>query len=170
MGLSDAVRVGPVQRQAEWLVEMLTDPARTRVHLVTLAEEMPVAETIETAEALETRIKIDTGAVFANGLYPEMVTSGDLERMDEVLAGGPDALCAEADVAGLRLDPEDIEALTGYARFLDARRRIQGKHLRALKKSINDPVVELPFLFDVGLDLPGIETIADAIEEEIGAL
>jgi anion-transporting ArsA/GET3 family ATPase len=170
MGLSDAVRVGPVQRQAEWLVEMLTDPARTRVHLVTLAEEMPVAETIETAEALETRIKIDTGAVFANGLYPEMVTSGDLERMDEVLAGEPDALCAEADAAGLRLDPEDIEALTGYARFLDARRRIQGKHLRALKKSINDPVVELPFLFDVGLDLPGIETIADAIEEEIGAL
>ncbi len=43
MGLSDAVRVGPIRRQAEWLVKMLRDPKRTRVHLVTLPEEMPVS-------------------------------------------------------------------------------------------------------------------------------
>ena len=46
MGLSDAVRVGPIKRQSEWLVDMLTDPKRSRVHLVTLAEEMPVSETL----------------------------------------------------------------------------------------------------------------------------
>jgi HipA-like protein len=38
-GLGDAVRVGPVRRQADWLHDMLTDPRRARVHLVTLAEE-----------------------------------------------------------------------------------------------------------------------------------
>src|SRR5688572_7234720 len=35
MGLSDALRVGPVRKQSEWLIQMLLDPARTRVHLVT---------------------------------------------------------------------------------------------------------------------------------------
>src|SRR5688500_230618 len=49
MGLSDAIRVGPVRRQSDWLVQMLRDPARSRVHLVTLPEEMPVAETLETS-------------------------------------------------------------------------------------------------------------------------
>src|SRR5687767_8117158 len=69
MGLSDALQIGPVRRQSDWLLDMLRDPARTRVHLVTLPEEMPVSETLETAEALRTRVGITTGTVFANAVY-----------------------------------------------------------------------------------------------------
>ncbi|MEA2497700.1 MAG: hypothetical protein QOH26_105 [Actinomycetota bacterium] len=171
MGLSDAVQVGPVRRQAEWIVQMLTDPKRTRVHLVTLAEEMPVSETIETAEALEKKIGIEAGAIFANAIYPAMLEKGDLATLEEILADGdPQELYDVARTVGLSLDREDLEALTGYARFLEARRAIQTKHLRALKKGVDSPVAELPFLFSAGLSLPGIETIADAIEENVESL
>lgn len=170
-GLSDAVRVGPVRRQAEWLDEMLRDERRTRVHLVALAEEMPVIETIETAAALDTKLDIDIGPVFANALYPPLLTENEKKDLDAILSDGdPGELQAEAEANGLRLDREDLDALTGYATFIEERRGIQAKHLRKLKKEVDQPVVELPHLFGAGLELPGLERLADAIEEGVEAL
>jgi anion-transporting ArsA/GET3 family ATPase len=167
-GLSDAVRVGPIKRQTEWLVEMLTDPSRTQVHLVTLPEEMPVAETLETAAALDERLRIAQGAVFANAVYSELLTPDEEEELEALIAGGAlDKLRAEAKKVGLTLDSEDVDALAGYARFLKVRRAIQSKHLGDLRKRARQPVLELPFLFSAGLALPDIETLADVIEERV---
>ncbi|MDQ1521509.1 MAG: hypothetical protein QOI55_2582, partial [Actinomycetota bacterium] len=54
-GLLDAVRVGPVRKQAHDVVELLSDPARCQVLLVTIPEETPVNELIDTAFAIEDR-------------------------------------------------------------------------------------------------------------------
>jgi hypothetical protein len=81
-----------------------------------------------------------------------------------------DELAIEAKSVGLTLDDEDLQALVGYARFLGARRAIQSTHLKKLRKSIDDPVVELPFLFSAGLALPDIDALADAIETSVEAL
>ena len=171
VGLSDAVRLGPVRRQSEWLLEMVKDPKRTRVHLVTLPEEMPVSETLETAEALRTRVGIAAGVVFANAVYEPLLTEPERKELVDLVATnelGP--LMNEGKAVGLDLDAGDLDALVGYARFLEARRTIQATHLRALKKGVDEPVAQLPFLFSAGLALPDIETIADAIEERVGAL
>jgi anion-transporting ArsA/GET3 family ATPase len=171
MGLSDAVRVGPIKRQSEWLVDMLTDPERCRVHLVTLAEEMPVSETLETAAALEGRLGLSMGPIFANAIYSELLTEEDQKLLTSVLEDGrADELVGPAKSAGLSLDGEDLDALAGYARFLDSRRAIQQDHLDNLRDGVDEPVVELPFLFSAGLALPDIETLADAIEERVEAL
>ena len=171
MGLSDAVRVGPIKRQSEWLVDMLTDPTRTRVHLVTLAEEMPVSETLETAEALEGKLAITMGPIFANAVYTELLSSEEEKLLQSVMEDGrADELSAPADKVGLKLEEEDLEALAGYARFLEARRAIQQEHLDDLRDGVDEPLLELPFLFSAGLALPDIETLADAIERQIEAL
>jgi anion-transporting ArsA/GET3 family ATPase len=171
MGLSDALRVGPVRRQAEWLVQMLRDETKTRVHLVTLAEEMPATETVETADALETKLGIHSGPIFANAVYARLLT----RKEEEVLDKSPGIEVARdltkcADAVGLSLDAEDVEALAGYARFLSARRKIQATHLRTLKQGLGQGIVELPFLFSAGLALPDIETLADAIEGGVAKL
>jgi anion-transporting ArsA/GET3 family ATPase len=167
-GLSDAVRVGPVQRQAAWLSEMLQDPERTRVHLVTLAEEMPVTETLETSQALAERVGISSGAVFANAVYPEFLDDNDRSELAEIMSDGdPSELSDAAETVGLKLDRDDLDALVGYSDFLAARRSIQTKHLRTLKKGVSEPVLELPYLFSAGLELPGIEQIADSIEAAV---
>ncbi|HYP21997.1 MAG TPA: ArsA-related P-loop ATPase, partial [Actinomycetota bacterium] len=165
MGLADAVRIGPVKRQSDWLVEMLRDPKRTRVHLVTLPEEMPVSETLETAEALRTRIGIDAGAVFANAVYSELFDKDEKQTLADIGGAKPMAALKKiAAEAGLTLDSEDVAALIGYARFLTARQGIQGVHLKKLRRGVAEPVVELPFLFSAGLALPDIENLADVIE------
>jgi anion-transporting ArsA/GET3 family ATPase len=171
MGLANMVSVGPVRRQSDWLVEMLQDPARTRVHLITLAEEMPVSETVETSVALESKIGITTGPVFANAIYSELLSAPERKELEQLAEQRRiDELATEAKTVGLSLDNEDLGALVGYARFLNARRAIQSTHLKTLRKSINEPVVELPFLFSAGLALPDIETLADSIETAVAKL
>jgi anion-transporting ArsA/GET3 family ATPase len=171
VGLSDAVRVGPIRRQAEWLVQMLRDPKRSRVHLVTLAEEMPVAETLETAEALRNRLHIPAGAVVVNALYSRLFTRAEESILRSIEGNGlPGEVLSRAKEVGLDLDEEDVAALTGYARFLTSRRSIQAGHLRTLTKGSVDAFIKLPFLFSSGLELPDIETLADAMEQEVEKL
>ena len=170
MGLSDALRVGPVRKQSDWLIEMLRDPNRTRVHLVTLAEEMPVTETLETSAALENKIGIDSGTVFANAVYTPLLTPEEEEAFVRIQNEGCDELVAAAEGVGLTLEQDDLDELVGYGRFLQARRAIQQSHLNELRAGIHEPVVELPFLFSAGLALPDIETLADSIEAEVADL
>jgi anion-transporting ArsA/GET3 family ATPase len=171
LGLSDAVRVGPIKRQADWLLEMLQDPKRTRVHLVTLPEEMPVAETLETAQSLHSRIGTTSGPVFANAVYDKLFTNDELRIVETLIEAGhlEDIYRLTAEV-GLRLDAEDVNAMLAYARFLSSRRTIQTHHLRKLRRGVPDPVIELPFLFSAGLELPDIENLTDRIEEAVEAL
>lgn len=171
IGLSDAVRLGPVHRQSDWLIQMLRDKKRTRVHLVTLPEEMPVSETLETSQALGAKLGIHAGALFANAVYSNLLTRVEQRKLDELIANDQiDRLAVEGKSVGLNLDSEDVGALIGYARFLDARRAVQARHLKALRKGTAEPVAELPFLFSAGLRLPDIETLADVIEAKVSEL
>ena len=170
-GLSDALRVGPLRRQAEWLVDMLRDPDRSRVHLVTLAEEMPVIETLETSRALEDKLGIGQGAVFANGLYTELLEDHEQALLQTLVADDKRSILVdEARTAGLSLDDEDVDALIGYVNFLKARRSLQSGYLKTLKRESVADVVELPFLFSAGLALPDIENLADVVEEKVATL
>ena len=67
-GLADSVRSGPVRSQADDVLELLHDPQRCQVVLVTLAETTPVNEVIETAYALEDQVGVQLGPVIVNGV------------------------------------------------------------------------------------------------------
>ena len=71
-GLQDAVKVGPVQKQASDVVELLTDPTRCQVMLVTLPEETPVNELVDTAFAIEDRAGVALGPIVVNGCLPDV--------------------------------------------------------------------------------------------------
>src|SRR5256885_6462526 len=77
-GLLDAVKVGPIQRQASDVVEMLGDPSRCQVVLVTLPEETPVNELVDTAYAVEDRAGVALGPIVVNGYVPALDLDGDL--------------------------------------------------------------------------------------------
>jgi anion-transporting ArsA/GET3 family ATPase len=170
VGLSDAVRVGPVRRQSDWLVQMLQDPNRTNVHLVSTPEEMPVSETLETAAALKERIGITSGLAFANAVYTKQFTEAERTRAEQLLGDDLPELMTAAKEVGLEMDAEDLDALRGYERFLAGRREIQKKHLRTLRRNLDAPLIELPFLFSAGLELPDIENLADAMEQDVARL
>ena len=60
------VRGGPIRSQAAEVAELLSDPARSQVILVTLPETTPVNEVIETADALEHDGGLRLGPVVVN--------------------------------------------------------------------------------------------------------
>ncbi len=84
-GLQDTIDTGPIRRQADEVVALLTDPKRSQVVLVTLPEETPVNELIETAYALEDEVGVRLGPVVANAVYPKRPLVEDDPPLDHEL-------------------------------------------------------------------------------------
>jgi anion-transporting ArsA/GET3 family ATPase len=137
--LLDAVRVGPVHTQAADVLELLTDPERCSVVLVTLPEETPVNELVETAFTLEDRVGVSLGPVVVNGLYPT--------------------------IEGLDVDPgdePDADAFRAAAAFRRARTEQQEEQLRRLAERLPLPQWRLPFLFEADLGPAHVDELAAA--------
>jgi anion-transporting ArsA/GET3 family ATPase len=150
-GLLDAVNVGPIHTQAQDVVEMLSDPARTQVVLVTLPEETPVNELVDTAFALEDRVGVSLGPVVVNSLYPHV------EGLDI------DPVVAEAD-------PADATFLRQAAAFRRDRLALQDEQLARLTERLPLPQVHLPFLFTANLGPDEVKRLGDDLAAGIGTI
>jgi anion-transporting ArsA/GET3 family ATPase len=159
-GLLDAVRVGPVLTQAVEVTEMLSDPDRAQVLLVTLPEETPVNETAETAETFIDRIGLTLGPLVVNGLYPE-------RPLEEMVS--PGEIRAVAEQAGVAVPDGDLEHLARAAGFVTGRRRLQEEQLARLAERPGLPQVVLPFLFSCDIGRAELEVLADALTAGVGA-
>jgi len=149
-GLLDAVRVGPINTQARDVLEMLTDPTRCQVVLVTLPEETPVNELVETAYSLEDKVGVSLGPVVVNGLYPEVAGLGvDPET--------------EAASAGVTLRAGEAASLRAAADFRQQRMELQREQLDRLADALPLPQLHLPYLFDSELGPPQLDVLADAM-------
>jgi anion-transporting ArsA/GET3 family ATPase len=69
-GLRGVARGGPVKRNAEEVAEMLADPTRCRVLLVTIPRELAVDETVEAAFEVEDRAGVALAEVVVNQFQP----------------------------------------------------------------------------------------------------
>jgi Mrp family chromosome partitioning ATPase len=68
--VADVIRQGPFGRMAGELAELVGDPERSGVVVVTQAEEMPVEEALELRAALGERLGRAPELLVVNGLYP----------------------------------------------------------------------------------------------------
>ena len=72
VGVRDAARTGTLHRQAVEVLELIGDPERCRVMLVTIPEETPVNEVVETSFAIEDEAGVQLGPVIVNGVLPTL--------------------------------------------------------------------------------------------------
>jgi anion-transporting ArsA/GET3 family ATPase len=156
-GLIDAAAVGPIHTQARDVLEMLSDPARTQVVLVTLPEETPVNELVDTAYALEDGVGVSLSLIVVNGVYPE------IDGLDD----DPATL---ADKAGVELSDDDLEALRAAAAFRRDRTALQREQEARLDERLPLPQVHLPFVFTAGLGTAEIDLLAAELERGLVAL
>jgi Anion-transporting ATPase len=133
-GLLDAVRVGPVRKQAEDVIEMLADPERCRVMLVTLPEETPVNELVDTAFALEDRVGVKLAPIVVNGVPGDLALDGT-SALD-------DAGAARAEVS-----PGESAALDAAAAFRRERHDLALEQADRLSRRLPLPQLRLPFVF-----------------------
>ena len=155
--LLDAVHVGPINTQAKDVLEMLTDPERCQVVLVTLPEETPVNELVETAYSLEDEVGIMLGPVVMNGLYHS------LEGLDR----DPDEAAKEA---GAFLHPGEANALRSAAQFRLKRSALQHEQLERLAERLPLPQICLPYVFSADLGPQHVDELAGAFNAGIDDL
>jgi anion-transporting ArsA/GET3 family ATPase len=164
--IADLVQVGLVRDQTQWMLDILNDPQRTGVAVVTTPEEMPVTETIE----LLTRLRAETGAhasaVIANRVLPVMFNRREqsiVDRLDEVLP-----LLIDAAGPGV---PTVVEA----ARLTEIRRRTGAAHLDRLRDWLTErdevpdglPIITVPELFSRASGPRVVSLVAEALTDEL---
>ncbi len=163
--IRDLVQVGLVREQTQWMIDILSDPSRTGVAIVTTPEEMPVTETTE----LLRRLRPETGAhahtVIANRVLPVL-----FDRREQPIADRLDEARAElVAVAG-----EAVTTVLESARLTEARRRTGASHLDRIKNLLDTDdelagvaTITVPELFARAPGPRVVSLIADTLADEL---
>jgi anion-transporting ArsA/GET3 family ATPase len=160
--IQDLVRVGPVRDQTGWMLDILGDPERTGVVIVSTPEEMPVTETLELAGRLRTETVVDLAAVVVNRVLPELFSRGEEEVFDQLRE--PAVAAALAEAAGGSVAP----VLDG-AELAVRLRRTRATHLNELRAGLEGTeLLYVPELFHRSTGVRATAQIATALGAELG--
>ncbi|UAL29497.1 AAA family ATPase [Nocardioides rotundus] len=159
--LAGLAKVGPVRSQADAIMTLFRS-RRTRVHLVTLLEEMPVQETADGIDQLRDA-DLPVGGVVVNRARPQELDDAGLEL---ALAGAISGTAVSGDLerAGVKPTPALVEALRAEGHDHAARRRLEDEQ-RARVAGLGVPTYELPEL-SAGVDLGGLYELAAAARDQ----
>lgn len=155
--LLDTVHIGPINIQARDALDLLTDPQRCRVLLVTIPEETPINELVETAYRLEDELGIALGPVVVNGVVPTR-SIPDLGAKQ-----------AAAD-AGVTLTDREAQTIDSTSAFLRARAELQAEQLARLDHELPLPQIHLPALGGDEIGRTEVEMLATALLDSIDGL
>jgi anion-transporting ArsA/GET3 family ATPase len=150
----DTVPEGPLTGPARDCQQLLTDPARTLALLVTLAEDLPVLETLQLSQGLS-RLSIKTGPLVVNRLYPPRFRSGmNALMLDEL------STVADDDV---------LTPVLRAARLQRQRAKLNEQYVEKLRADLPLRQIHLPDLFTPEINRKAIETLADRLGEQLDA-
>jgi anion-transporting ArsA/GET3 family ATPase len=168
-GLVSAARGGPLRTQAQEVVELLSDPSRCRVLLVTLPEELPVSETIESAYTLEDKAGVQLGPVIVNACDPEPV---GLERpAAEVLAAaaGPGSGSGSSSAAAA-VTAGHLAALEAAREFRLARHAVSAEQVDRLARELPLPQLLVPAVDTESIGPAETAVLASALADAVRGL
>lgn len=149
----DAFGSGLVHREAQRVVDLLTDPERTLVNLVTTAEEMPVNETVSMYRQLRGELKMATGFLFLNRVHQAVFADGDIAALDAA--------------AGKARNPREKIALSeiaARARLESGWTELNRRHRERLCAEVPMPLIEIPYLFTEEFGLAEVKQIANLLD------
>jgi len=148
-GAMGMIRVGSLAERARELDRLLHDRTRTAVCIVTLAEELPVNESIDLAARLESEHGIPVAQVIINRVLPELLDVAEQQLLARL--SGTDAVGAG-------------QALIDAVLPDQARRRLQTDRIAILESRITAAFIEVPELARQGL------ARVEAVAERLGDL
>ncbi len=146
--LLDTVPAGPLRRDAQWMRDLLLDPAHTAVALVTLPEEMPVNEAIELDEQLRVVVGIPRGYLVVNAVPEPRFTAAERTALE---------------AAGT--EPPPLGAAARAAALQGLRAELAARQVARVRAAIDLPVLVLPLLAAARWDRAAVERLADACDQ-----
>lgn len=151
--VTKAVRVGPLKTKAASIMELIQDKSKTLLLIATLAEEMPVNETLEMLAKAKKEVKVATGPVVVNALLPPTFPEGESLRVKQALEGRPDPILSQT---------------ARVLHLFQKRSALQNFYINKLKLSLeNKPMALLPFLFKERFDREAIEELAAHLKQAL---
>lgn len=159
--MAGLAKVGPIHKHAERAMSVIRSE-RTRVHFVTLLEEMPAQETRDGIAEIEA-LGLRSGAVLVNMVRPTLLNEAELAaaavgELDDV------ALADGLGAAGLD-DPAGLStALAGEVRAY-ALRHLLELRVRGELEDVGRPLVELPRV-EGGMDRSALIGLAGRLNEQ----
>lgn len=165
-----AVPEGPLSKPARATHELLRDAARTSFVIVTLAEDLPVNESIELARRAQ-KMGLPLGPLIVNALFPPRFRQGAALQGLSLLRGKDNG---EALRSGPLADPA-LATLVDSARLAERRRALHDRELERLRRDLPLPQAQLPYLFramttGAGLDAEALSELADRLEGQLRGL
>jgi anion-transporting ArsA/GET3 family ATPase len=161
--IQQLVQVGLVRDQTNWMIDILDDPVRTGLVMVTTPEEMPVTETLELVDRVHAETGVDIASVIANRVLPALFSERQLDVFERIDAPRPHQMLA--DVAGAK-----VATVLEAARMTEARRRLGAGHLDRLRAALGPsvPVLIVPELFTRATGRRVVTLMAQSINDELG--
>jgi len=156
----DTVPEGPLTRDARSVQQLLRDPARTGVVIVTLAEEMPANEARDLTARFDQLMGLRPQSVVVNQLFTSRFPDGSPQG--RVL----DALVGEL---GPTMD-DRLRALALHADLARSRRRLNERYVAQLAATVPAPQTHLPLLFTPAIRNAEIDYLSRLIEGSLGAV
>jgi anion-transporting ArsA/GET3 family ATPase len=151
--LRQIFRAGPLATYALGMESMLFEPDRCGLVVVTLAEEMPVIESIELLQTLRERHGVQAATVVVNAMYPRLIEPDEVKLLKQ-------AFTAE-QVNG------SMHGVLSAASLLANRAERAERLLPMLRDAFGDRIVELPHLFKRQLPLPAIDELAERLKTQL---
>ena len=150
-GVRDAARTGTIHRQAVEVLELISDPERLQLILVTIPEETPINELIETSYAVEDEVGVKLGPVVVNGVLPEI-----------------DGL--EGSTTRAQASTHERTDLNEAAAFRASRTALQDKQLERLGTELPLPQIQISQVFGTQIGPAEIDVLAGEFIAGIEAL
>ncbi|MFC1850320.1 ArsA family ATPase [candidate division CSSED10-310 bacterium] len=149
--MADADQTGPIKTHALRIFELLQDPGRCAINLISLPEEMPVSEVIDASAYLEKELHIQPAMLLINRCSPIEFKPEDEETLNQMLR--IDKKPRPADLV-LQAFQEDI-----------SRTKQRMAHAQRLYETLALPMVSLPDLTSFRFSRAELEELAEHLEE-----
>jgi len=155
LAASAAVPVGPIGHNARRVLAMLRDPGRTALVVVAIPEEMAVVEAVQFHGLAKEELKMEPEAVVLNACHERRFTDEDEAEVLRLTTEGADG----------ELEPDvPLPAALRAARRQIRRRKLTRFYQARLRRTLDTPLVSLPFLFREALGLEDVRLLARKLE------
>src|SRR5262249_11388271 len=146
---------GLVEREATRVVELLQDAATTAVHLVTLAEDMPVTEATEAYAQITGPLRLPVGILIVNRVHRGRFSSATVARLTQAA----DAAQGRERTLLAAVAERAMEE-TGWA-------AINAQQIERLRAALGTtPIVELPYLFTEEFGTAELDVLSRCLQEK----
>jgi len=148
--------IGGLRKSALAVGDLLSDPTRTNVLLVTIPEEMPVNEAIHFYESAREGLAVKLAAVVLNAAFPARFPPEQIGEV-EAAAGSP---AARAALDGLAPAAEGAAPLRRAAERSAQRSELTARYAGVLRERVDLPLLELPYVYAERFGYAELEQVA----------